>query len=72
MVREKLRELGACERSLTAVASALLDRHSGVVANAYPYNGETTCDVYYLQFENIAPVNNWPNEVKACVLTSML
>ncbi|VEN45971.1 unnamed protein product, partial [Callosobruchus maculatus] len=74
MVREELRELGAGERgesSLTAVAPALHDRHSGVVAKPYPYNGKSLWDIYYMQFENIARMNNWSNEEKACVLTSM-
>nr|CAH7731351.1 unnamed protein product [Callosobruchus chinensis] len=26
---------------------------------------------YYLQFENITPMNNWSNEEKTCVLMSM-
>ncbi|VEN63893.1 unnamed protein product [Callosobruchus maculatus] len=72
MIREELREFSAGERSLTAAASNVPDRHSGVVANPYPYNGETSWDIYHMQFENIARENNWSNEEKACVLTSML
>ncbi|VEN40686.1 unnamed protein product, partial [Callosobruchus maculatus] len=72
MIREELRELSAGERSLTAAAPAFSDRHSGVVAKPYPYNGKTSWDIYYMQFENIARMNNWSNEEKACVLTSML
>ncbi|VEN64638.1 unnamed protein product, partial [Callosobruchus maculatus] len=72
MIREELRELSAGERSLTAAAPAFPDRHSGVVAKPYPYNGKTSWDIYYMQFENIARMNNWSNEEKACVLTSML
>nr|CAH7762853.1 unnamed protein product [Callosobruchus chinensis] len=29
-------------------------------------------NVYYLQFENIARMNNWSNEKIACALSSML
>nr|CAH7758411.1 unnamed protein product [Callosobruchus chinensis] len=65
-------ELSTGERSLTAAAPAFLDRNSGVVAKPYPYDGKTSWDVYYLQFKNIARMNNWPSEKKACVLTSML
>ncbi|VEN48518.1 unnamed protein product, partial [Callosobruchus maculatus] len=72
MIREELRELSAGERNLTAAAPAFPDRHSGVVAKPYPYNGKTSWDIYYMQFENIARMNNWSNEEKACVLTSML
>ncbi|VEN47044.1 unnamed protein product, partial [Callosobruchus maculatus] len=72
IVREELRELGAGERCLTAVPPAFPDRHSGVVAKPYPYNGKTSWDIYYMQFENIARMNSWSNEEKACVLTSML
>nr|CAH7727434.1 unnamed protein product [Callosobruchus chinensis] len=43
---------GAGELSLTAVAPALLDRYSGVGAKPFPYNGKTSWDVCYLQFEN--------------------
>nr|CAH7762538.1 unnamed protein product [Callosobruchus chinensis] len=32
----------------------------------------TLWDVYYLQFENIALMNNWLDEEKACALTSVL
>ncbi|VEN59564.1 unnamed protein product, partial [Callosobruchus maculatus] len=71
MIREELRELSAGERCLTAVPPAFPDRHSGVVAKPYPYNGKTSWDIYYMQFENIARMNNWSNEEKACVLTSM-
>nr|CAH7765182.1 unnamed protein product [Callosobruchus chinensis] len=72
IVREKLRELGGGKRSLTSTAPAFLDKHSGVVAKAYPYNGKTSWDVYYLQFENIARMNNWLDEKKACAPTSVL
>ncbi|VEN54524.1 unnamed protein product, partial [Callosobruchus maculatus] len=72
MIREELREFSAGERCLTAVPPAFPDRHSGVVAKPYPYNGKTSWDIYYMQFENIARMNNWSNEEKACVLTSML
>ncbi|VEN46538.1 unnamed protein product, partial [Callosobruchus maculatus] len=72
IVREELLELGAGERCLTAVPSAFPDRHSSVVAKPYPYNGKTSWDIYYMQFENIARMNNWSSEEKACVLTSML
>nr|CAH7762523.1 unnamed protein product [Callosobruchus chinensis] len=61
MVREKQRELSAEGRSLPAVGPALLDRHSGIVAKPYPYDGKTSWDVYYLQFGNIARLNNWSN-----------
>ncbi|VEN53744.1 unnamed protein product, partial [Callosobruchus maculatus] len=71
MKREELREFIAGERSLTAAASNLPDRHSGVVAKAYPYNGKTSWDIYHMQFENIARINNRSNKEKACVLTSM-
>nr|CAH7726216.1 unnamed protein product [Callosobruchus chinensis] len=54
IAREQLRELGAGERSLTAVAPAFLDRHSGMIEKLYPYDGMTSWDVYYLKFENIA------------------
>nr|CAH7745577.1 unnamed protein product [Callosobruchus chinensis] len=47
-------------------------KHSGVVAKPCPYDGKTSYDVYYLQFENIARMNNWSDEKKACALTSML
>nr|CAH7751553.1 unnamed protein product [Callosobruchus chinensis] len=72
IVRGQLRELAAGERSLTAVAPAFLDRHSGMIAKPNPYDGKTSWDIYYLQFENIASMNNWSNKEKACVLTSML
>nr|CAH7737849.1 unnamed protein product [Callosobruchus chinensis] len=72
MVREELRELSAGEGRLAAVAPAPLDRHTGVVAKPYPYDGKTSWVVYYLQFENIARMNTWSSEEKACVLTSML
>nr|CAH7759114.1 unnamed protein product [Callosobruchus chinensis] len=72
IVRKQLRELRAAERSLTAVAPAFLDRHSGMIAKPYSYHGKTSWDVYYLQFENIARINNWSDEKKACALTSML
>ncbi|VEN54500.1 unnamed protein product, partial [Callosobruchus maculatus] len=72
MVREELRGFSAGERNLTAAAPAFTDRHSGVVAKPYPYNGKTSWDIYHMQFENIALMNNWSNEEKACVLTSML
>nr|CAH7736459.1 unnamed protein product [Callosobruchus chinensis] len=42
IVREQLHELGAGERSLTAVAPAFLDRHSGMIAKPYPYDGKTS------------------------------
>ncbi|VEN62789.1 unnamed protein product, partial [Callosobruchus maculatus] len=61
MIREELRELSAGERSLTAAAPAFPDRHTGVVAKPYPYNGKTSWDIYYMQFENIARMNNWSN-----------
>ncbi|VEN53495.1 unnamed protein product, partial [Callosobruchus maculatus] len=67
IVREELRELGAGERSLTAAGLAFTDRHSGVVAKPYPYNGKMSWDIYHMQFENIARMNNWSNEEKACV-----
>nr|CAH7741089.1 unnamed protein product [Callosobruchus chinensis] len=60
IVREKLRELGADR-----------DRHSGIVAKSYPYDGKISWDVYYLQFEKIARMNDCSNEEKAFVLTSM-
>ncbi|VEN41153.1 unnamed protein product [Callosobruchus maculatus] len=68
MIREELREFSAGERSLTAAASNLPDRHSSVVAKPYPYNGKTSWDIYHMQFKNIARMNNWSNEEKACVL----
>nr|CAH7746863.1 unnamed protein product [Callosobruchus chinensis] len=46
IVREQLRELGTGERSLVAVAPAFLDRHSGMKAKPYPYDGKTSWDVY--------------------------
>ncbi|VEN39420.1 unnamed protein product, partial [Callosobruchus maculatus] len=67
IVRDEVRELSGGERSLTAAASNLPDRHSGVVAKPYPYNGKTSWDIYHMQFENIARMNNWSNEEKACV-----
>ncbi|VEN40095.1 unnamed protein product [Callosobruchus maculatus] len=42
MIREELREFSAGELSLTAAASDLPDRHSGVVAKPYPYNEKTS------------------------------
>ncbi|VEN52321.1 unnamed protein product, partial [Callosobruchus maculatus] len=72
IVREELRELGERKRCLTAVPPAFPDRHSGVVAKPYPCNGKSSWVIYYMQFENIARMNNWSNEGKACVLTSML
>nr|CAH7759993.1 unnamed protein product [Callosobruchus chinensis] len=72
MVREELRKLSAGERSLIAVAPVLLEIHSGVEAKPYPYNRKMLWDVYYMQFENIARMNNWSNEEKVCVLISML
>ncbi|VEN52905.1 unnamed protein product, partial [Callosobruchus maculatus] len=72
MVREELPEFSTGERCLTAVSPAFPDRHSGVVAKPYPYNDKTSWNIYYMQFENIAHMNNWSNEEKACVLTSML
>ncbi|VEN49640.1 unnamed protein product [Callosobruchus maculatus] len=51
MIREELREFSAGERSLTAAASNLPDRHSGEVAKPYPYNGKTSWDIYHMQFE---------------------
>ncbi|VEN36595.1 unnamed protein product [Callosobruchus maculatus] len=68
MIREELRELSAGERSLTAAAPAFPDRHTGVVAKPYPYNGKTSWDIYYMQFENIARMNNWSNEKKLVCL----
>nr|CAH7743177.1 unnamed protein product [Callosobruchus chinensis] len=65
-VREELRELSASERSLTAVAPPSLDRHNVMVAKPYPYDGKTSRDVYYLQFDNTARMNNWSDEKKAC------
>nr|CAH7731066.1 unnamed protein product [Callosobruchus chinensis] len=62
MVREGLQDL-----SEAAVASASL---SGVAAKPYLYNGKTSCDVYCMQFANMAPMNNWSNEKKFCVLTA--
>ncbi|VEN62679.1 unnamed protein product, partial [Callosobruchus maculatus] len=72
MIREELREFSAGECSLTAAASNLPDRHSAVVAKPYPYNGKKSWDIYQMQFEHIARINNWSIEEKACVLTSML
>nr|CAH7743171.1 unnamed protein product [Callosobruchus chinensis] len=66
IVREELRELSASERSLTAVAPPSLDRHNVMVAKPYPYDGKTSRDVYYLQFDNTARMNNWSDEKKAC------
>nr|CAH7716047.1 unnamed protein product [Callosobruchus chinensis] len=41
IVRDELRELGTGEHSLTpAAAPASRDRHSGVVAKPYPYDGK--------------------------------
>nr|CAH7741495.1 unnamed protein product [Callosobruchus chinensis] len=54
IIREELRGLSAGERNLTAVAPALLDIHSGVIAKPCPYNDKTSWDVYCLQFEIIA------------------
>ncbi|VEN42529.1 unnamed protein product, partial [Callosobruchus maculatus] len=71
IVRDEVRELSGGERSLTAAASNLPDRYSGVVAKPYPYNGKTSWDIYHMQFENIARMKNWSNEEKAFVLTSM-
>ncbi|VEN60756.1 unnamed protein product [Callosobruchus maculatus] len=65
MIREELRELSAGERSFTAAAPAFPDRHGSVVAKPYPYNGKTSWDIYYMQFENIARMNNWSNEEKS-------
>nr|CAH7741436.1 unnamed protein product [Callosobruchus chinensis]CAH7753236.1 unnamed protein product [Callosobruchus chinensis] len=42
IVREELRKLVAGEPSLTAVASAFQDRHSGAVAKPYSYDGKTS------------------------------
>nr|CAH7755657.1 unnamed protein product [Callosobruchus chinensis] len=39
-----------------------------MVAKPYTYDGKTSLDVYYLQFENIARMNNWSYEEKACEL----
>nr|CAH7763975.1 unnamed protein product [Callosobruchus chinensis] len=39
-----------------------------MIAKPYPYDGTTSWDVYYVQFENIARMNNWSNEEKACAL----
>ncbi|VEN62678.1 unnamed protein product, partial [Callosobruchus maculatus] len=72
IVKEELREFSAGECSLTAAASNLPDRHSAVVAKPYPYNGKKSWDIYQMQFEHIARINNWSIEEKACVLTSML
>ncbi|VEN61223.1 unnamed protein product [Callosobruchus maculatus] len=72
IVREELLELSGGERCLTAVPPAFPDRHSSAVAKPHPYNGKTSWDIYYMRFENIARMNNWSNEEKACVLISML
>nr|CAH7718883.1 unnamed protein product [Callosobruchus chinensis]CAH7769454.1 unnamed protein product [Callosobruchus chinensis] len=65
-VNEMFREFRTDERSLTAAAPDFLDRHSGVVAKPYPYDGKTSWGVYYLQFEKISRMNNWSSEEKAC------
>nr|CAH7749552.1 unnamed protein product [Callosobruchus chinensis] len=57
-VTEMSRELRTGKRSLTAVTPPLFNRHGGVVAKPYPYNDKTPCDVYYLQFESIASMND--------------
>nr|CAH7740439.1 unnamed protein product [Callosobruchus chinensis] len=67
-----LRELSTGERNVTAVAHPSFDRHSGIVAKPYPYNGKTTWDVHYLEFANIARMNNWTTEKNAYEPTSML
>ncbi|VEN62415.1 unnamed protein product, partial [Callosobruchus maculatus] len=59
IVRDELRELSGGESSLTAVAPALHDKHSSVVVKPYPYNGKSSWDIYYMQFENIARMNNF-------------
>ncbi|VEN45838.1 unnamed protein product, partial [Callosobruchus maculatus] len=63
IVTEKLRELSAGERYLTAVPPAFPDRHSSVLAKPYPYSGKTP---------NTARINNWSNEEKPFVLRSTL
>ncbi|VEN59224.1 unnamed protein product [Callosobruchus maculatus] len=72
MAREELQIHSEGKRGLAAIAPALLDKRSLVVAEPYPYDGKISWDVYFMQFENIARMNNWSNEEKACALTSML
>nr|CAH7753861.1 unnamed protein product [Callosobruchus chinensis] len=64
MVREELHGLGACERLLTALARAFFDRQSSMVSNHYTYEGKTSRDVHYLQFENMARMNIWSDKEK--------